>query len=165
MWTINSNDVLRAKDRLLRRRTEIEARYADEQKALDAEFAAIDTLERVAAEFAVRHVRDDPGLAVSPPSAQAEPPGGGEPIDHREEAATAPAAAAEPDLPRAESLAADPPASEAPAPDRPAADPPAADEAGGAFDILKPGSRWRLNRAARPSNPESPAGGLSPTTW
>ncbi len=156
MWTINSNDVLRAKDRLLRRRTEIEARYADEQKTLDAEFAAIDTLERVAAEFAVRHVRDDPGLAVSPPSAQAEPPGGGEPIDHREEAATAPAAAAEPDLPGAESPGAgppvadppgaeplmaeapgaDPPASEAPAADPPAADAPAADEAGGAFDIL-----------------------------
>ncbi len=65
----------------------------------------------------------------------------------------------------AEAPGADPPASEAPAADRPAADPPAADEAGGAFDILKPGSRWRLNRAARPSNPESPAGGLSPTTW
>ncbi|HXC11225.1 MAG TPA: hypothetical protein VNV39_00105, partial [Stellaceae bacterium] len=59
MWTINSNDVMQAKGRIERRRAEIETRYAEEKEALDAEFAVIETLERAASEFAVRHIRED----------------------------------------------------------------------------------------------------------
>lgn len=85
MWTINSNDVMQAKGRIERRRTEIETRYAEEKEALDAEFAVIETLERAASEFAVRHIREDhPGfVAAAPPPAEAEPPGAGEPAEGR----------------------------------------------------------------------------------
>jgi len=51
MWNITSNNVQRAKERLQLRRAEIETRYAEEKKALDAEFAVIETLERAASEF------------------------------------------------------------------------------------------------------------------
>jgi hypothetical protein len=140
MWTINSNDVAQAKDRLERRRTEIETRYAEETRSLDAECAVVETLERVAAEFAVRHIADDPELAAAPPPAEADPPGASEPAESREDVADAP-----------------PPAAEA--------DPAGDDEASGPFDILKPGSRWRLNRASRLLNPDGTPNSPSPTSW
>lgn len=147
MWTINSNDVMQAKGRIERRRTEIETRYAEEKEALDAEFAVIETLERAASEFAVRHIREDhPGfVAAAPPPAEDEPPGAGEP------------AGGQPTGERTDPDAASAPAVEA--------DPPAGDEADGAFDILKPGSRWRLNRGSRLSNSDGATTGNPPTTW
>jgi hypothetical protein len=52
MWSISSEDVQRAKERAQLRRSAIEARHAEELKALDAEIEVIATLERAAAEFA-----------------------------------------------------------------------------------------------------------------
>jgi hypothetical protein len=52
MWSISSKDVEYAKERIRLRRSEIEARYAEELKALDAELEAVSRLERAAAEFA-----------------------------------------------------------------------------------------------------------------
>src|SRR5271170_8253373 len=89
MWTINSNDVEQAKDRLERRRAQIETQYADDKKALDAEFAVIETLERVAAEFAVSRIREDPDDAAASPVGS-DPPVVGEALDSAENVETAP---------------------------------------------------------------------------
>lgn len=138
MWIINSNDVQQARDRLECRRTELETRYAGEKAALDAEFAAIETLERLAPEFAAKHMREDPRFGPTAP-AGADPPGG-EPAQLQEDAGTAP-----------------PPAAEG-------ADPPG-EEASGTFDILKPGSRWRLNRGNRASSVEDTPTVNSSASW
>jgi len=58
MWNISSNDVEHAKEAIKVRRSEVETRYAKEKEALDAEFAAIETLERAASEFALNHNRE-----------------------------------------------------------------------------------------------------------
>jgi len=139
MWTVNSTDVQQAKDRIEHRRAEIQARYAEETSALDAEFAVIETLERAALEFAVKHVPEDLGFA-SPPSPDSAPSAGGE----------ATGAVAD------ETTTSLYPADEEPA---------GGDEGNGGFDILKPGSRWRLNRGNRLSNPEGAASGGNPTNW
>ena len=59
MWNISSNDVEYAKETVKVLRAEIETRYAKEKEALDAEFAAIETLERAASEFALSHNREE----------------------------------------------------------------------------------------------------------
>ena len=59
MWNISSNDVEHAKEAIKVRRSEVETRYAKEKEALDAEFAAIETLERAASEFALSHSREE----------------------------------------------------------------------------------------------------------
>jgi hypothetical protein len=59
MWNISSNDVEHAKETIKLRRAEVEARYVKEKEALDAEFAAIETLERAASEFALNHNREE----------------------------------------------------------------------------------------------------------
>jgi len=59
MWNISSNDVERAKESIKLRRADIEARYANDKQALDAESAAIETLERAASEFALNHQFDE----------------------------------------------------------------------------------------------------------
>jgi hypothetical protein len=81
MWNINSEDVQQAKTRLDLRRAEIDARYAEEKSALDAEFAVLETLDRVASDFAQKHGREQAGPAEVPPqmpaaedSTAAEPP-------------------------------------------------------------------------------------------
>jgi hypothetical protein len=145
MWTVNSTDVQQAKDRLERRRAEVEKTYAEEKTALDAELAVVETLERVASEFAVTYVREDVGdapasLSESEVATGDEVSGSPEPGDRPEDAETAAA----------------PPA---------AVEPAGGDEGTGGFDILKPGSRWRLNRGNRLPNPESASVGASPTTW
>lgn len=68
MWKINSDDVARAKERAQRRRGEIEAKYQEDVKALDAEVEAMETLERVAGEFAQKLTK--PGKEAG----SAEPP-------------------------------------------------------------------------------------------
>jgi len=69
MWNVTSDDVQQAKDRLERRRAAVEARYAADKQALDAELAMIETLERVAAEFADKHHREDADSAAETLSA------------------------------------------------------------------------------------------------
>ncbi|MGH7044805.1 MAG: hypothetical protein ACREE2_00260 [Stellaceae bacterium] len=73
MWNITSHDVQQAKGQLQVRRAKLETRYAEETKALDAEFAAIETLERVAEEFAQKHGDGDAPAAAEPmPTAPAD---------------------------------------------------------------------------------------------
>ena len=55
MWNLTSFDVNRIKGQLQARRARIDAKYAEETKALDAEFAELGTLERVAAEIALKY--------------------------------------------------------------------------------------------------------------
>ena len=77
MWNITSNNVQRAKERLQLRRAEIETRYAEEKKALDAEFAVIETLERAASEFMLKLNRENGAIPLEP-TAPTDPPGGDE---------------------------------------------------------------------------------------
>jgi hypothetical protein len=146
MWTISSTDVQRAKERIDRCRAELEARYADEKQALDTESAELDTLERAAAEFAQRRIRAGSAQAAAPTVAALAQAVG------QDDAAESALGGDEPSAPVTET---------APAPVSDGEiDPVGYDEANLSFDILKPGSRWRLNRAARLLNPES---GSAPT--
>lgn len=145
MWIISSHEVEQAKERLSGRRAEIEARYAAEKGALDAELEAVETLERVAAEFAARNTRDEP-VAAAAPAAGAEPPGADDP------------AADDPGRGEADALGGGAPAS-------PESDPPGGEEIVSGLDIVKPGSRWRFNRGARLAGGDETAGGASPTSW
>jgi hypothetical protein len=77
MWHITSNNVQRAKERLQLRRAEIETRYAEEKKALDAEFAVIETLELAASEFMLKLNREHGAIPLEP-TAPTDPPGGDE---------------------------------------------------------------------------------------
>ena len=140
MWTINSTDVQQAKERIDRRRAELETRYANERKALDAEGATIETLEHAAAEFARQHNHTDPAPATAPTEAAIA-----EPADQGEAAESA---LGDDTPPPAADMAPPPPSDGESAPA-------ASGEANLSFDILKPGSRWRLNRATRLLNPES----------
>jgi hypothetical protein len=90
MWSISSEDVGRAKEQLQLRRSEIEARYAEELRALDTELEALATLERAAIDFASRNGPEDTAadLSIEPPVDMA-PSNGGElsglaPTDRRE---------------------------------------------------------------------------------
>ena len=87
MWNLSSLDVLRAKEQAQRRRAELEARYAEERKVIDAECAAIESFERVAAEFAQRHNMTEAAAETAPgPAAEpAEEP----PAERPEELASA----------------------------------------------------------------------------
>lgn len=60
MWSLTSDDVQRAKEHARQRRAEVEARYAEELKSIEAECVEIETLERIAAEFSLRHNRPVP---------------------------------------------------------------------------------------------------------
>ena len=79
MWNISSNDVEQAKESIRLRRAAAEARYEDETRALDAEFAAVETLERAASEFALSHQFDQMQAAPDDRApAEAEISDGGE---------------------------------------------------------------------------------------
>jgi hypothetical protein len=132
MWTITETDIEQAKGRLQLRRANIETRYAEETKALDAEFAAIATLERAATEFALRHGRKDASIA-SEAAAPTDSPGDGEVGGAREETGLAGVLPTE--IERRDG----------------------GDTAGG-LDILKPGSRWRMYRSTRPIDAETGPG-------
>src|SRR6516164_3359354 len=60
MWKLTSYDINRIKGQLQARKARIEAKYAEETKALDADFADLDTLERVAAVLALKYKADEP---------------------------------------------------------------------------------------------------------
>ena len=71
MWNISSNDVEHAKESIKLRRAEVEARYTEEKEALDAEFAVIETLERAASEFSLKHNREQiPAVPETAPPAE-----------------------------------------------------------------------------------------------
>jgi hypothetical protein len=59
MWNLTSFDVNQIKGQLQARRARIETKYAEETKTLDAEFAELDTLERVAAAIALKYKPDE----------------------------------------------------------------------------------------------------------
>jgi hypothetical protein len=59
MWNLTSYDIHRIIGQLQARRARIDAKYAEESKALDAEFTELETLERVAASVALKYRPDD----------------------------------------------------------------------------------------------------------
>jgi hypothetical protein len=160
MWNITSNNVQRAKERLQLRRAEIETRYAEEKKALDAEFAVIETLERAASEFMLKLNRENGAIPLEP-AAPADLPGGDEQDSNAAIVAEASQLAAPIDMPAGGELGslegfAPPPAAES--------DQVGGGEISGGLDILKPGSRWRLYRGSRGTDPEGSASDASPST-
>jgi hypothetical protein len=163
MWNITSNNVQRAKERLQLRRAEIETRYAEEKKALDAEFAVIETLERAASEFMLKLNRENGAIPLEPTAAPTDdPPGGDEQDSNVAVVAEASRLAAPIDMPGGgepggslEGFAPQPAAE---------SDQVGGSEIGGGLDILKPGSRWRLYRGNRAPDPEGIAGDVSSTT-
>jgi hypothetical protein len=137
MWNITSSSVQHAKDELMVRRTEFETRYAEERQALDAELAVIETLERAASDFMVRHaVKAGEAAAeavppVDPPGAEGDgsaAENAGVPLQPPERGGTeaVPGAMAAPSAAETGSAA--------------------GDDVGPGLDILKPGSRWRFYR-------------------
>ena len=63
MWNLTSYDINRIKGQLQARKARIDARYAEETKALDTDFADLETLERVAAVLALKYKADEPAEA------------------------------------------------------------------------------------------------------
>jgi hypothetical protein len=55
MWNLTSFDIHRVKGELQARRARIDAKYAEDSKALDAEFAELEALERLAASVAIKY--------------------------------------------------------------------------------------------------------------
>ena len=160
MWNITSNNVQRAKERLQLRSAEIETRYAEEKKALDAEFAVIETLERAASEFMIKLNRENGAISLEP--APTDPPGGDEQDNNASIVAEESQPAAPIDMPAGGELGG---SLEGFAP-QPAVenDEGGGSEIGGGLDILKPGSRWRLYRGSRGTDPEGIASDASPST-
>jgi hypothetical protein len=76
MWNLSSYDINRIKGQLQARKARIDAKYAEETKALDADFADLETLERVAAILALKYKADEPvdASAESSEAAAAESP-------------------------------------------------------------------------------------------
>jgi hypothetical protein len=69
MWNLTPDYIQQVKEELKGRRDAIQARYADELKRLEADLAEIETLERVAYDFAVKHL---PQAGEVTPEAEAE---------------------------------------------------------------------------------------------
>jgi hypothetical protein len=59
MWNLTYYDICRIKGQLQARRVRIDAKYAEDSKALDVEFAELETLERVAASVALKYRAED----------------------------------------------------------------------------------------------------------
>src|SRR5271154_4151182 len=156
MWNITSNNVLQAKEQLQLRRAETEARYAIEKEALDAEFAVIEMLEHAASEFMLRHSRED-GAIASQPTAPTDPPSGDELNGDASIIAEPLSQAASIDVPSASVEGFAPQSA-------PESDQVGGSEIGGSLDILNPGSRWRLYRGSRGTDPEGITGDASPST-
>jgi hypothetical protein len=64
MWNLTSYDINRIKGQLQARKARIDARYVEETKALDADFADLETLERVATGLALKYKPDEPNDAA-----------------------------------------------------------------------------------------------------
>jgi hypothetical protein len=162
MWKITSNDVQRAKDQLQLRRAEIDTKYAEEKRALDAELAVIETLERAASDFMLRHGRENPEIA-SEAAAQIDPSNGGVESSGREVviSTSEPVEPINPPRGNGESSGEDAGTASQRAAE---IDPPSGGEITSGLDILKPGSRWRLYRGNRPLDPEGLTTDASSTT-
>jgi hypothetical protein len=79
MWNLTSYDINRIKGQLQARKARIDAKYAEETKGLDADFADLETLERVAAVLALKYKADEAAAAGTPeesptPPAEENPP-------------------------------------------------------------------------------------------
>jgi hypothetical protein len=77
MWNLTPDYIQQVKEELKGRRAAIEARYADELKSIASDLEDIETLERVAYAFAVKHLPDappaDPGGEPPVPPVEAPP--------------------------------------------------------------------------------------------
>jgi hypothetical protein len=75
MWNLTPDYLANVKKELKGRRAAIQARIADELKAIDADIEEIETLERVAYSFAVKHLPEQEAVAepVSEPMPQPQP--------------------------------------------------------------------------------------------
>jgi hypothetical protein len=158
MWHISSDNLQRAKDQLEFRRTEIAARYAEENHALEAELAVIETLERAASDFMLRHAHNSAAIG-SGSMGSSDPAGSGNETGEAEDRDDRLGAMQRPEHEIHGSL-------EAVAPQPTAEGGPAeTGDAAGGLDILKPGSRWRLYRgASRPADSEGAASEASTAT-
>ena len=58
MWNLTPDYIQQVKEELKGRRAAIEARYADELKSIASDLEDIETLERIAYAFAVKHLPD-----------------------------------------------------------------------------------------------------------
>jgi hypothetical protein len=94
MWNLTSYDINRIKGQLQARKARIDAKYAEETKGLDADFADLETLERVAAVLALKYKADDPAGAAAAPEESSEPPAEESPPIEAEAASEAQPAAA-----------------------------------------------------------------------
>jgi hypothetical protein len=133
-------------------------RYVEEKKALDAEFAVIETLERAASEFMLKLNPENGAIPLEPTA----PTDGDEQDDNVATVAEASQLAAPIDMlaggesgSNLEGVAQQPAAE---------SDQASGSEIGGGLDILKPGSRWRLYRGTRATDPEGIASDASPST-
>jgi hypothetical protein len=70
MWNLTSYDINRIKGQLQARKARIDAKYVEETKGLDADFADLETLERVAAGLALKYKG---GEAADAPEESSEP--------------------------------------------------------------------------------------------
>jgi len=59
-WDLTSYDINRIKGQLQARCVRIDAKYAEDSKTLNDEFAELETLERLAASVALKYRADDP---------------------------------------------------------------------------------------------------------
>ena len=92
MWNLTSYDINRIKGQLQARKARIDAKYAEETKGLDADFADLETLERVAAVLALKYKADEAAAAGAPeensvPPAEENPPTEAEPAPEAHSAA------------------------------------------------------------------------------
>ncbi len=71
MWNLTSYDIHQIIGQLQARRARIDVKYAEDSKALDAEFAELETLERVAASVALKYRPDEAANTSEENSAKA----------------------------------------------------------------------------------------------
>jgi hypothetical protein len=72
MWNLTPDYLQQVKEELSGRRAAIEARHAQELKALEADLEEIEAIERLAYSFAVKHLPEcAPGKPVAEPEAVA----------------------------------------------------------------------------------------------
>jgi hypothetical protein len=84
MWNLTPDYIQQVKDELRGRRAAVEARYADELKAIAADLDDIETLERVAHNFAAKHLPDAPSAVPAgerPAEMAILQPAAAEPLD------------------------------------------------------------------------------------
>src|SRR5271169_4058883 len=94
MWNLTSYDINRIKGQLQARKARIDAKYAEETKGLDADFADLETLERVAAVLALKYKADEAAAAVAPEESSVPPAEENAPVEAESAPDAQPAATA-----------------------------------------------------------------------